>query len=112
MYPYIKDNKEINIKNYKQYLNEIPGYNVIEKLKTYQNYFNNDNIEKLNKIKKQIGDALYKVYIKQLYYKDRKLTPDNCFYLTKNKINNALLYAQKKFYEFLKASLTELKRRK
>lgn len=47
MYPYIKDNKEINIKNYKQYLNEIPGYNVIEKLKTYQNYFNNDNIEKI-----------------------------------------------------------------
>ena len=52
------------VEGYKQYLNEIPGYNVIEKLKTYQNYFNNDNIEKLNKIKKQIEEALYKVYIK------------------------------------------------
>ena len=68
------------------------------------------DIEKLNKIKKQIGEALYKVYIKQLYYKDRKLTPDNCFYLTKNKINNALLYAQKKFYEFLQQTMISLNR--
>lgn len=110
MYPFLKNNTNINIKNYKQFLEEIPGYNLIKRLKTYQNYFNDNNIEKLNKLKKQIGEALYNVYKNQLYYKERKLTPDNCFYMTKDKVNNALLYAQKKFYEFLYNALTELKR--
>lgn len=103
MYPYLQKHKEITIQNYKNFLNKIPGYEIIEKLKKYQNYFNNQYIENYPKIKEQIGNGFYQIYSKEKYYQVRcNLTPSKCFYMTKDRVNQALLYTEKKFYRILK----------
>lgn len=110
IFPYIETHKEINTKNYKNYLNNIPGYEIILKLKKYQDYFNNGSIEKLKKVKEQIGNGFYEIYKNDFIYQYKKLTPDKCFYMTKNKVNDTLLYAQNKFYRYLYDAFNKLNR--
>ena len=106
MYPYLQEHKEITIENYKQYLENIPGYIIIKKLKIYQNYFNNIHAEQYPKIKDQIGNGFYKIYNQQKYYQlQNNITPSKCYYMTKDRVNETLLYVEKKFYKLLKQIL-------
>lgn len=112
IYPFVKNNKDINFKNYKQYLDIIPGYEIIKRLYEYQHILNNDYIEQNPFIKTEIGQSFFDVYNKNPFYQYKNLTPNDCFIMTRKKVSSVLLYAEKKFYQFLKSALTRLKRKK
>lgn len=110
MYAFLEKTPQINTRNYKKYLKFIPGYKFIERLKDIQNIFNNNYIEMYPGIKKQIGNTFYEIYSHNPIDKYNNLTPQKCFKLTKRKVNQSLLYAEKIFYRNIKESLKALKR--
>lgn len=112
IYPYIKNNKKINFTNYKNYLKDIPGYNIIQRLYEYQYYLSDEYTKQNPFVKEEIAQSFYNIYSNNQFYKYKRLTLDGCFNMTRKRVDNTLLYVEKKFYQFLKAALTKLKRRK
>ena len=112
IYPYLKFNKKINFKNYKQYLEVIPSYDIVQRLKEYQYCLSHDYIEQNPFIREKLSERFYEIYKNNPFYQYKRLTPDSCFRMLKNRIDNTLLYAEKKFYQYLKAALNGLKRKK
>ena len=102
MIPYIKEHEEIDFKTYNKYLQEIPGYNVINILKANQELF--EKFTDIN-IRKQIGDVIGQEIYNGRY---KGLT---CYYELIKKLNKSLLYAQKQFYKILAYTLEINKRR-
>ena len=111
MIPYLEEHEEIDFTNYRNYLNSIPGYDIIDTLKEGQNSLNiimdSGNVEVMN----AIGTEVISVYNKQPFYQDKKLGAIQAFNFLVSRINKAIIYTQKEFYKMLAYTLEKLNRK-
>ena len=111
MIPYLEKHTEINFTNYKNYLNEIPGYNIILKLKELSSIYNNLIMYQKNNFTEKVGKVIYnKIYSKSYFYNDKNITPYECIKRLRLRLNSSVIYAQKQFYKILSHSLDKLQR--
>ena len=108
MIPYLEKHKEINFKNYKNYLNEIPGYNIITYLKQYAEIYNNPIMFNSNNFTDKVGKIIYDKIYKNNGYNAQTLSPRECIKRLRRKINFSVIYAQKQFYKILSYTLDKL----
>lgn len=103
MVPYIQEHKEINFTNVKEYLESIPGYNVVKILKFFANNFY--VVEQDEQLRNELTVQCRKIF------ENDKMTVSQCVYRTKNRVQNAALYAVKQFYKILGTVLKKFKRK-
>lgn len=101
MFPYLQEHNEINFKNYLQYKEDIPGYDIVMALENYQKML--EGVESVN-LKKGIGEVISE----NIY--NGKYNGLSCFNLFYKRVCNSLFYAQKQFYKILSYSLEKLGR--
>lgn len=103
MVPYIEFNNNINFNNYREYLDNIPGYDIVKILKFFASkfYIVEEDEELRNELTRQC----------RLIFQNDKLTPSQCVYKTRNRLNNSALYAEKQFYKMLNTTLKKFKRK-
>lgn len=110
MIPYLEKHKEINFKNYKEYLNVIPGYDILKHLKDLSIIYNNPDFYKNKKFIDTVGKNISKIYQDNPFYKNKKFTYNDCVKKLRTRINSSTLYAEKQFYKILGYSLDKLQR--
>lgn len=112
MIPYLKEHEEINFTNYKNYLDEIPGYDIVKRLKIMQAGFETAMVNNYkNKFRYSFGKMVIDKFNSVDFYKFKKLTPVQCTNRTFNRLNNALIYAEHQFYKILSYTLKKLGRK-
>ena len=111
MIPYLKEHEEINFTNYQKFLNEIPGYDVINilrrGLKSLEIIEKSGNVNVMN----IIGNEVISVYNKQNFYQNKKLGTIQAFNFIIKRLNRAIIYSQKEFYKILAYTLKKLNRK-
>lgn len=112
MIPYLETHKNINFKNYKNFLSEIPGYSIITYLKEIASIYNDKNMYSNSKFVEKVGNVIYnRLYKNNTYYMNNdNLTPNECIKRLRRRLNSAVLYAQKQFYKILSYTLDKLQR--
>ena len=103
MVPYIQKHKEIDFTNFRDYLESIPGYDVVKILKFFASYFY--IVEEDPQLREELTKQCRKIF------ENDKMTASQCVYRTKNRVQNASLYAVKQFYKVLSTALRKYKRK-
>lgn len=112
MIPYLEKHVEINFTNYKEYLNEIPGYRIVQFIqKMYENLLLVLSNDINNKFREKFGDMILSKYKENEFYKEKHLTPYECVNRTVKRVSNAVIYSQNQFYKILFYTLKKLGRK-
>lgn len=110
MIPYLENHKEINFKNFRNYLDNIPGYNVIKHLKELSEIYNDKDFYRNENFINTVGKNISKIYKDNPFYKNKKLNYYDCVKKLRTRINSSVIYTQKQFYKILSYSLDKLQR--
>lgn len=103
MIPYLEQHSEINFDNFREYLENIPGYNIVKLLKFFSTNFY--MVEQDDELRNELTRQCRQIF------DDNKLTVRDCVYRTKKRTQNSVLYAEKQFYKVLSTTLNKLKRK-
>ena len=112
MIPYLEKHSEINFTNYKNYLNEIPGYWLVQLMqKMYKNLLFVIENDKDDVFRKKFGTLIMSKYKENDFYRNKNITPIQCANRTLKRVCDAVLYTQKQFYKILAYTLKKLNRK-
>lgn len=109
MIPYLQEHNEINFINYKEYLNDIPGYFLLNKLKEMYKWLE-IGLKTHSDFRNYFVKIVNEKYKDLPKYKGKTISTKRCVYMILNRLSNATIYMQRQFYKILTYTLKKLGR--